>query len=283
VALLADELGARSIQGEQRGGLSDRSYMKGLLLVGLASLAFGSRASAQDDATTRVRIGVGAKSAPEFPGAASSQLGPLIDLSIANGAEPFRFEAPDDSFDIRLIRKAKFSAGPVLALQGSRKNSDLGAKVGKVPMTIEAGTFVELQATKALRLRGEVRHGVGGHKGLISSVGADYIWRDGDKYVVSIGPRLLIADRNYRQAYFGMSTQAALATGLPVYRAAGGLHSAAATSGISYSIDGYWGLFGFARYERLISVRESPILRSYGSPNQYSGGLGLTYSFTIQK
>lgn len=263
--------------------MSVRSCMPVLLLAGFAGVAFQSPAFAQDDTTRRVRIGFGAKSTPEFPGAASNQFGPLIDVSIANGAEPFGFEAPDDSFDIRLIREGKFSAGPVLALQGSRKNSDVGARVGKVPMTVEAGGFVELQATKALRLRGELRHGVGGHRGLIASVGADYVWRNGDKYVVSVGPRLLIADRNYRQAYFGVSPQAALATGLPVYRTAGGLHSAAATSGISYSLNESWGLFGFARYERLIGVKESPIVRFYGSPNQYSAGLGLTYSFSMRK
>ena len=103
-----------------------------LLLAGLAAVAPPSTASAQDDAPARVRVGIGAKTSPEFPGAASNRFGPLIDVSIASGTEPFDFEAPDDSFDIDLISNGGFSAGPVLALQRGRKNSEVGAPVGKV-------------------------------------------------------------------------------------------------------------------------------------------------------
>jgi MipA family protein len=81
-----------------------------------------------------------------------------------------------------------------------------------------------------------------------------------------------------------LSPQAALATALSLYRPDGGLHSAAATSGLSYSINGRWGLFGFARYERLVGEsKSSPIVKFFGSPNQYSAGLGLTYAFGIRK
>lgn len=241
-------------------------------------------AHAQEEPTTRVRVGLGLKTSPKFPGADNNALGPLVDVSIGRGTEPFDFEAPDDSFDIDLISDDRFSAGPVLALQGSRKNSDVGAPVGKVPTTLEAGGFVQYQASGAVRLRGEVRRGIGGHDGLVSSLGADYVWRDGDKYVFSVGPRLLIADRRYQRAYFEVTPEAALASGLPAYRPDGGIHAAGATSGFFYAINGSWGAFGFARYERLLGdAKKSPIVKSFGSANQLSAGLGLTYTFSIRR
>jgi outer membrane protein len=42
-------------------------------------------------------------------------------------------------------------------------------------------------------------------------------------------------------------------------------------------------MFGYARYERLVGdAADSPIIRSsFGSRDQVSAGVGLSYSFTI--
>ena len=69
-----------------------------------------------------------------------------------------------------------------------------------------------------------------GHEGLVGSFGADRIWRDGDRYVFSIGPRVLFSDAKYQRAYFGVDNAAALASGLPAYRPSGGIHAVAMTS-----------------------------------------------------
>ena len=255
-----------------------------ILLGGLAAILVPvSQANAQDDGSKRIRVGLGAELTPKFPGADDHRIGPMFDLSFARVGETFDFEAPDDSFDIGLISTNGFSAGPVLNLERSRKNSDVGAPVGKVSTTIEAGAFVEYEASEAFRLRGEVRRGIGGHDGIISSLGADYIMRDGDQYVFSIGPRVLIADSKYQRAYFGVTPAAALATGLPVYRPDGGLNAIGATSSLFYSFTPNWGMFGYARFERLVGdAKKSPIVDEFGSANQLSGGLGLTYTFTMR-
>ena len=55
-------------------------------------------------------------------------------------------------------------------------------------------------------------------------------------------------------------------------------------SGLSYQFSDRFGMFGFARYERLIGdAAKSPIVRELGSRDQLSGGLGLSYTFTIQR
>ena len=258
--------------------------MKTALVACAAMLAVSTPALAQDENDYRVRVGLGGQIKPKFVGSDESQILPLFDFDLARGTEPYAFEAPDDSFGIRLFSKGGFSAGPAANIQSKRKNSDVGADVGKVSTTVEVGGFVQYQAGKSIRLRGDLRKGIGGHDGLVGSFGADYVWRDGDKYVFSIGPRVLASDGRFQRAYFGVDNAAALATGLPTYRPNGGIYALAATSGLSYQFDSRFGLFGYARYERLVGdAADSPIIREYGSRNQFAGGLGLNYTFTVKR
>ncbi|HKX91902.1 MAG TPA: MipA/OmpV family protein [Sphingomicrobium sp.] len=258
--------------------------MKLLLLVSGALLFASSPAPAADKEDYRVRVGLGAQVRPDWRGSDDQEVGPLWDLDIAKGTEPFKFEAPDDHFGISLISTRGFSIGPTANIESSRKESDVGAPVGKVPTTFEAGAFAQYYASDSFRLRGDVRKGIGGHEGVVGGIGADYIWRDGDRYVVSIGPRLLFSDGKYQRGYFGVDPAVALATGLPTHRPAGGLHALAVASGLSYQFNDRFGLFGFARYERLVGdAARSPIVREFGSRNQLSGGLGLSYTFTIKR
>ncbi len=254
-------------------------FASGVLLLPL------NAAMAQDgDHSIRVRVGLGAQVRPEYIGADGREWAPLWDLAIKRDSGPFDFEAPDDNFDIKLLSSGGFSIGPVANIQSRRNDSEVGAQVGKVPRTFEAGAFAQYQVSDSIRLRGEIRKGVGGHEGLVASLGADHVWRDGDRYVVSIGPRLLVSDARYQREWFGVSPEASAASGLQAYRPDGGLHAIAATSGLTYQFSRDWGLFGFGRYERLVSgAAKSPIVREFGSKNQLSAGVGLTYTFMVKR
>jgi outer membrane protein len=258
--------------------------MKRLLIASAALLPAWTAASAQDEGDgRRVRVGLGAQIRPEFYGADKTEIAPLWSFDLARGNEEFRFEAPDDSFDIAVISNDSFAFGPVANISRSRKDKDVGAAVGKVPTTIEAGAFAEYYLSDAFRMRGEVRKGIGGHEGLVGDIGADFIARDGDNYVFSVGPRLLLSNARYQREFFGVTPAAATATGLPIYRPDGGLHAVAATSGLTYQFDPRFGMFGFARYERLVGdAGKSPIVREFGSRNQMSAGVGLSYTFTVK-
>ena len=223
------------------------------MLACAAALLASAPAQAQDDDDYRVRVGLGAQLQPEFMGADDTEVAPLWDVDIARGTNPFRFEAPDDSFGDRADLRAYFSAGPAANIERSRKNSDVGAAVGKVPTTIEAGAFAEFLASDSIRFRGEVLKGIGGHEGLVGAVGADYFVRDGDRYVFSVGPRLLFSNGRYQRAYFGVDSDSRrwqpgcrstgpMAASMPPRSPAG-----CPTSSIRASA-----LFGFARFERLM-------------------------------
>lgn len=258
--------------------------MKSWPLVIVSLLLPLQPAVAEDGEDFRVRVGLGAQSRPEFIGADSNKWSPLVDFSLQKGTDPFDFEAPDDGFDIALISEDGFALGPVANLQGNRKDSEVGAPLGKVSTTFEAGAFAQYELSDSVRLRMELRKGIGGHEGIVGNLGADYIWREGDRYVFSLGPRLLLSNGRYQRAWFGVDSDASSASGLDEYRPDGGVHGVAATSGVHYQLGRDFGLFGYARFERLVGdAANSPVIRELGSRNQVSGGAGLTYTFTVRR
>ena len=61
-------------------------------------------------------------------------------------------------------------------------------------------------------------------------------------------------------------------------------YAVAAASGLSYQFSPRFGMFGYARYERLVGDgAKSPIVRELGSRNQLSAGIGLSYTFTVER
>jgi len=260
--------------------------MKSILpAVAFAALACPTLASAQLIGTYRVRAGLGAQVLPKFPGAKSDDVSPYWTFSVAKGEHPFGYSAPDESGGIALLGDSDsgFSAGPVARLSRPREDGDVRAKVGNIHRAVELGGFVQYYPVRSLRLRAELRKAIGGHNGVVGLLGADQIWRDGDKYVFSIGPRLWFGDSRFERAYFGVSPVASVAAGLPVYRPDRSFHAAGAVAGMQYSLGNDWGLFGYAQYQRLIGdARRSPIIYRLGSPNQFSAGIGLSHTFTIK-
>jgi outer membrane protein len=258
--------------------------MKRLLMASAAILFASGAASAQDNRDIRVRVGLGAQLQPEFIGADETRLAPLFHINFARGTDQFRFVAPDDHVGVSLVSVGGFSLGPVANIRAKRTPADVGAPVARIPRTFEAGAFVQYQAGNSFRVRADILRGLGGHDGLVGSIGVDRIWRDGDRYVFSIGPRILFSDARFQRAYFGVTPAVSLASGLPAYRPGGGVHAVALASGLSYELTSRWGVFGYARYARLVGdAARSPIVRQLGSRNQLSGGIGLNYIFTVRR
>ena len=255
-----------------------------LAVVTAPAAALAQEQGEATDRTIRIRPGIGAQIRPDYPGADNSEWAPYVKFSIARGDRPFSFGAPDDAFGIGLLSLGPLRVGPSANIQSGRKDSEIEAPLDKVKRTIEVGGFAEVMVLDQFRLRADLRKGIGGHEGMVGSVAADQIWRDGDKYVFSVGPRLLYSDSRYQRAFFGVSPEAALASELPEYRPRGGFHAVAAAAGMHYSLGGGLGLFGYARYERLIGdAANSPVVEELGSRNQMAAGLGLSYTMTVRK
>src|SRR3569623_782209 len=247
----------------------------------LACLLSAASAQAQDgDQPRRTRVALGAKVVPSYPGSDDVSLRPLVDVSRARGDQPFEFEAADDSFGFAVVRQHGFELGPALGFQGSRKPEDGDLRLPKVGFTLEAGLFAQYALSGRFRVRAEARKGVGGHRGLIGTVGADYIARDRDRWLLSIGPRLTFADDRYQRAYFSVAPQDSAVSGLPAFAAKGGLQAVGLTAGLIKQLSRKWGIYSYAKYDRLVGdAADSPVVRLRGSADQLSGGVALTYTF----
>lgn len=251
-----------------------------------AAAAFSALLLAAVPASAEVRrtvtVGAGAQVLPKFQGSDDYGFAPLPFFDLRPVGEPLRFGASDESFGLRLFgERMGFSFGPVIGVAGKREEDDVGAPVGDVDFTIEPGAYAQAWLGRSIRLRGEVRRGIGGHDGWLGDLGADFVLRS-DGTVGGIGPRLRWADGAYHEAYFGVSPAAAAASGLAAFDPGGGIYAVGAIAGIGHQFDERWGLYAYAGYDRLVGdAADSPIVRQLGSRDQFSAGLALTYSFDM--
>ncbi len=237
---------------------------------------------AQEESGGRnVMIGTGVQWIPTFPGADTSRIAflPLVDTWRVGA--PMTPESPDEAFGFAVLgeRNAGLSFGPPLTFAPTRSADDLPG-MPKVGFGMEAGVFTDLWPVKPLRLRAELRQGIGAHKALTGDLAADFVWRDGNEGpILTAGPRLRWGSGKYNRAYFGVAAPGA--GGFAAYEPGSGFYAMGATAGVRVPIGGKFGLYGYAGYDRLIgNASESPIVRA-GKADQFSAGLSLTYRFRL--
>jgi outer membrane protein len=257
------------------------------LAAGAALAAVAAVAPAQAQSRDRlITVGAGGQVYPLYPGAEGVTLSPMPIFDIRKEGDPLGFEAPDEGAGFGLLGDSPINFGPAIQFQGKRRERDVGAAVGNVPFTVEAGAFVEAWLGDNFRLRAEGRRGVGGHDGWVGDLAADLLARGGETTVFSIGPRLRWADDRYHDAYFGVTPAVAARTGLAAFDPGSGIYAAGGAASIRHQFgsDNRWGVHAYARYDRLIGdAADSPIVTRFGSRDQYSAGLGLSYTFRMRR
>jgi outer membrane protein len=233
-----------------------------------------------------VTIGVGGNFRPDFEGATHYLLSPIPIINVqraGSGQQPFI--SPRDSPGIALLDTGSFRAGPVVTSLSSRKVSSDPALNGlyDVKTTYELGGFVEYFPVDWFRARAEVRRGFGGSSGVFVDLSADAIVPVWDRLTWSAGPRLSFANRRATAPFFCIDQTEALASGLPVFNANGGLHSVGAGTQLRYQITPRWEVHSTIEYQRLTGdAAASPLITQRGSPNQTSFSIGASYSFDVR-
>lgn len=260
-----------------------------IVSLGLAAAAAlaAAPASAQDageEPRLIISFGAGVQFVPEYPGADKLRIAPLFTGGARREGEPIGARAPDDGFGFSLTgRGGPVEIGPMIQFQAERDDDDVGAAVGDIDFAFEPGAFVNLNLSDSFRLRAEARRGFDGHEGWLGDLGADFFLRPGASTVVSIGPRVRLADEEYMQTYFGITPAQALASGVPVYTPDGGVRAVGAVAGITHEFTRNFGIYGYAQYDRLIGdAADSPIVQRFGSEDQFSAGLALFFNFRMR-
>ena len=126
-----------------------------------------------------------------------------------------------------------------------------------------------------------VRHGFGGHHGIVGELGVDAIVEPTPRLSVSAGPRLHFADSDYLDTYLGVTAAQSAASGLSEFDPDGGLKGVGVEAEARFALTPRWSIVGSAGYERLVGdAADSPITEA-GSENQFTAALGLTYRFGL--
>ena len=269
--------------------MNQKYYLRSTALIGAAAIALSAApAIAQDeeaeDRDWIVSLGAGGRVSPKYLGADNYGITLMPIFGLQREGDPLPIEAPDEGAGFGVLNLlgngGAFDFGPTVQFQGERDEEDVGAPVGEVDFTVEVGAFAQVLIGDSFRLRAEGRKGLGGHDGWTGDIMADFVLRDEGTYVFTIGPRARWGDNTYQDAYFSVTPGVAAAAGLPVFDADDGFYAAGVYSSLTYMLSRNWGLYTYAGYDRLVGdAADSPIVRAFGSRDQFSGGVGFFYSF----
>lgn len=232
--------------------------------------------------TWNISIGAGIGAGPAFLGADSFGLNVRPVFSISRGLGNRWLSVADDNIGIGLLEGDNWRAGPAGRLLWERRESTDSALrgLGNVGFGAELGGFAEFYPLPWLRARGELRHGIGAHHALMGDVKLDAFSRLGERWIVSFGPRLSLAGRDFTQTYLGVNAGQSAASGLPQFRPGGGVVSYGATAQVTYQWNARLESSAFVQVSRLAGdAAKSPLVTRRGSPNQLTLGTAFRWTF----
>jgi outer membrane protein len=232
-----------------------------------------------------ITIGADARAIPRYPGSNAFGMTPIPYFDMARPGSQEKFHGPIDGLGFALFDNRVIAIGPVGSLIWQRKQSYSSSLngLGNVNYTVNLGGFVDYWAMPWLRARAEVMQGVGAGSGVTGRLFADAVLPVSPAMTWSVGARARYVTSGTESPYFSITQAQSLATGYPVYHAGSGWQAVGAGTQLKYRFNPAWATYGFVEYEKLIGPTEdSPIVTGPGgSANQWTFGVGVTYSFTM--
>lgn len=233
-----------------------------------------------------VTVGAEARLIPAWPGAPTSLYMatgvPLI--AIGKPGDPPYFFGARDAFGLPLLDLGQLSVGPVGKLVYPRYTSSYSQLQGMtdVNWAVQGGIYATYWLVPWLRLRAEALQGAGAETGQTGNLFADAVVPFG-QLRLSGGPRITVQSASAVAPYFSITPAEAAASGLSPYNAGGGFYSWGAGGQVEYFWNSRWQTHALLEFERISgSAADSPLVTIRGSPNQFTFGLGATYSLNMR-
>jgi outer membrane protein len=261
-----------------------------LILAALAVPLFASSASAADVAPApampvkahepvrpydvELEVGMGAAYGPAYEGAGENKFTPWPIVTLHYLWLPGLGEVKGNA------RRDGLSFGPSFRVVRERKSADYAALRGlnDIDTAYELGGRIAY-TFGMFRAHASLRHGIGGHEGLVGEAGLDVTFNPTPTTEVAFGPRMSYADGEYMRTYLGVTPAESLSSGLVAYDPSGGVKGVGAELSGRYRFTPQWSLLGTLQYERLVGdAADSPIAKA-GDENQFTAKLGLSYRF----
>jgi outer membrane scaffolding protein for murein synthesis (MipA/OmpV family) len=256
------------------------------LLTAAAGLCLLSATAAQaaDWGDWVATAGARVTTAPPYEGADHEVVRPWPTFSLRRADRPYRFTPPDGGTTFAVVDTEHFVFGPMARVQYQRKPQGELRGLQKIDWAAEPGAFAEVWPVPWLRVRGELRHGVIGHSGLLGDAAVDLVYTSGRRWDASLGGRMGWGNDSYMDKYFGVTRAEAARN--PVINQAfdpgGGRRYMGVEAAVAYHLSDHWRVTGDMGYHRLVGdAAESPIVRLVGNRDQYFGGMSVSYSFDL--
>ena len=153
-----------------------------------------------------LKLGATGMVAPDFEGSRKYMFSATPIISLGKAGPEARFTSRNDGISISLYDTGAFRAGINGKFIFGRDDGDSDSLRGIDPVRFggELGGFAEVYPTDWLRVRGEVRHGIRSHDGIVADISADAFMDVTETIRVSAGPRMTVASADYFDAYYGV-------------------------------------------------------------------------------
>ena len=268
----------------QVGSLGVLLVLASLSSVRAADVAFPPAPSAAPQWI--ITIGGDVRGIPRYPGSKAFDTAGAPYFDMARPGSPEKFHGPIDGLGVALFDNHVIALGPVGTIIWPRDTNDSSALNGLsgVGTTVNIGGFVDYWAVPWLRSRAEVMQGFGAGNGVTARLLMDAVIPVSPAITISGGPRARYVTSGTASPYYSVSLNESVASGLPVYNAGSGWQAVGVGTQLKYRFNPTWATYTFVEYEKLVGPSaNSPIVTGPGgSANQWTFGLGLTYSFAVR-
>jgi outer membrane protein len=232
-----------------------------------------------------ITLGADLRAVPRYMGSNEWGVVPVPYFDRRRPGSPEAFHGARDGTGIALIDNGVIAFGPVGSLIWPRRQSSSSALngLGNVAATLQVGGFLDYWAIPWLRTRVEALEGFGGATGVTANFSMDAVIPLSPALTLSGGPRARVVTSAAESPYFSITPAQSIASGLPVYDAGGGWQAVGAGTQLKYHFNPAWATYGIVEYDKLVgTTASSPIVTEPGgSSNQWTFGIGLTYSFVM--
>jgi outer membrane scaffolding protein for murein synthesis (MipA/OmpV family) len=201
--------------------------------------------------------------------------------------------SPKPSFAPR--KGARVSFGPAFRFRNDRNNrisDEVVARAGKLDAAFEVGGNIAVAFPNVVKPFDQLSLGVqtrwdvlGAHGGMIIEPQISYRAPVGRSFAIQVQASAEFIDDSFADYYFTVNPAQALATGLPQFRADGGLNRVGTVAILTYDLDrnpinGGWALTGVGGVSRMIGDgADTPYTSVRGSATQFIAGLGVAFTF----
>ena len=251
---------------------------------------------------TWATIGLGAAMVPSYAGSNDAIAFPLplivgrvggVGIGPNGPGFVLDFNSPKPSLAPR--KGPRIAFGPAFRFRNDRANrigDEVVARAGKLDSALEVGGNAAVvfpgifkrfdQLSVGVQARWDV---LGAHDGMIVEPQIGYRALVGKAMTLQVQASAEFVDDSFADYYFTVSPTQAAASGLPQFRADGGLNRVGTTAILAYDLDrnplnGGWSLTGVGGYSRLVGdSADTPYTAIRGDANQFILGLGVAFTF----